>query len=466
MKSLLLKTLLAFAVILAGLGPTLAAPGPADSGSLQDCHFEFDGSSLRLVCDDPQPAPTLTPTPTPTLDENDEGEPDEGSLSAVEDQPNILVIYTDDQRSNTFDAMPGVQSRIAADGVTFTNSFVTTPLCCPSRATFLTGLYAHNHGVLINRFSTQILDATSTLATWLDPTYETAFVGKYLNPYKSSIRQGTAVIPHGWDYWVAIDGVPKYDFTLFDNGVYRDSDPDEYATDALTDSAVSFIEGADEPFFLWLSYNAPHAPNDDPPGVTCPLDFPGQQSCSLAAIDQALDRVLDALGDQINNTFIVFTSDNGVSWGEHIPIAKKSCPYEECLRVPLIIRYPPVTGAGGFNVGAFVLNIDLAPTIAEIAGVATPEVDGLSLLGLLQSGGLPQARPDFLFEMADMEDDPSGRIEGVRANKWKLIVQADGSQELYKIKRDPGENKNLINKPRFQQIRQSMLARLDVLRQE
>ncbi len=202
-----------------------------------------------------------------------------GQATAAQSRPNVVVVMSDDQTLESMKVMDNVNSLIGDQGVTFTNSFVNFSLCCPSRATFLTGQYAHNHRVLTNkppdggyqRFES--LHAHNNLAVWLRQAgYYTAMIGKYLNGYANQ-----PAIPSGWSEWhaVAPNWVKAYDYTVNDNGslAHHGRDPADYEQDVLTSKAVDFVDRRaprTQPFFLWLTYQAPHTagpnPNPNPPG--------------------------------------------------------------------------------------------------------------------------------------------------------------------------------------------------------
>jgi hypothetical protein len=205
-----------------------------------------------------------------------------GSAQPEPDQrPNVVVLMTDDQTLESMRVMPGVRRMLAERGTTFSRSFVSFPLCCPSRATFMTGQYAHNHGVLGNRPPTGgygRLRRRETLPVWLDRAgYETMHVGKFLNRYGQDL--GPYHVPPGWDEWQGSIDPSTYQYTgvtLNENGSLS-SYPGEYSTDLYAERAVELIEDAaseDEPFFLSVGFLAPHTGGpgdpDDPPGLATP----------------------------------------------------------------------------------------------------------------------------------------------------------------------------------------------------
>jgi len=429
--------------------------------------------------------------------------------TTTDTRPNIVVIYTDDQHWNTLDYLPNVMHRLAAEGIEFTNSFVTTSLCCPSRASFLSGQYTHNHGVWENippNGGVESFNDTSTLATSLkDAGYSTSFVGKYLNGY----WRIPDYIPPGWDDWNVFVEAGFYNYKLNENGIFKDYGfgVSDYSTDVFKDLAVNFIQSADSPFFLMMSPLAPHtdvflgrpipAPRHEgtcdglplhrPPSYNeddisdkpsfikrIPLwdemrtdlvdKFREDQICTLKAVDDAIASILDALGPELDNTVIIFTSDNGYLWGEH-RLEKKWRFYDEASRVPLVIRYPKLIPENVTN-NDLVLNIDIAPTIAELAGASlTIPVNGNSLVSLLNG---EDWRDDFL-----MEQNRNGEQAGVRTLQFKYVehIMVGGNEgrnefEFYDLLVDPYELNNEINNPVYSEIIDNLAQRLEELKLE
>ena len=384
-------------------------------------------------------------------------------------QPNIIVIMADDLDLGSFNVMieelmPNTVTHLIDQGITFTNAFVSTSLCCPSRATFLTGQYAHNHEVKTNfppDGSVTKFDDISTLPTWLQGAgYHTGFVGKYLNGYGTdqtmlteSEKDDADYIPPGWNDWQALIGNSTYrvyTYGINDNlslALYGEDDTD-YQTDVLALRAAEFIADADmindaQPFFLWVSPLAPHVESAAPdvPGCTGTFwnksirpaprhlnmlvavppkpdsfdeddmsDKPpflqgvppmtlDDKSCvkdqyldrlkSLGAIDDMVGTIFDKLIDldELANTIVIFTSDNGFFLGHH-RLTHKLFAYEESIRVPLIYR--PAGGTTPIVVDRYVINNDLAPTIVELAGATAGLVaDGRSFVPLLTNPSAP-----------------------------------------------------------------------------
>jgi arylsulfatase A-like enzyme len=409
-------------------------------------------------------------------------------------RPNIVVIMSDDERLDGTSVMRNVQRLLVDRGVTFTDYHVTTSSCGPSRATILSGDYSHHTGVIANFGPTggPAFNSSSTLATWLhDAGYETGLVGKYLNGYAS---WGQEVTPPGWDDWVAMDSTPVekyYNYALDENGTivrygYASSD---YSTHVLTGKAVDFIHEARRPFFLYFAPVAPHLPaipakrDRNKLQNLAPLNSPAfnqrnvgkepwavwhknlmsaaarlyvkhvrrRQEQSLLSLDRGVKQIVDALAQrhELRNTVILYTSDNGFLWGEH-RLGGKLWPYEESTHVPLVVRTPWTTHAT--KSAKPVLNVDLAPTIAALAGVQPPvPEDGRSFLPLLQGTKIPW-RGSFLVEYLGPDKLASGGpypYIGVQSKKYLYVEYFNGWRELYNLRRDPWELDNVAEDPAY-----------------
>jgi N-acetylglucosamine-6-sulfatase len=416
-----------------------------------------------------------------------------------------VIVETDDQTAEEIRAMPRTQALIGAEGTTFANSFVSLSLCCPSRSTLLTGRYAHNHGVLdivppYGGF--ERLDGRETLPVWLQRAgYATVLVGKYLNRYG---RRDPTEIPPGWTEWHGLvdpSTYRYYGYTINDDGLptRHGSGPFDYQTDVLTRRAEDVIERrapSEQPFFLWLTYVAPHngGPREpwDPPELATPVPalrhrtmfadthFPRapsfderdvrdkppairgrprlplemkwaidehyvQELESLQAVDEGVEGVVDALrrSGELENTLIVFTSDNGFLHGEHRVPTGKVLPYEESIRVPLLMRGPGVPR--GEVRDQLVANVDLAPTVLEAAGALAPWVpDGESLLGFLRDPFLETER-DILLEGPARRRSGRLRFTGLRTRTHVYVERDTGERELYDLRTDPYELRNLAS---------------------
>jgi N-acetylglucosamine-6-sulfatase len=418
-------------------------------------------------------------------------------------RPNIVVIVTDDQRADALDRMPAVRSRLAGAGITFANAFVGNPLCCPSRATLLTGLHSHSTAVWNNEipFGGHATFAASraenrTIAVALDAAgYRTIFVGKYLNGYSGPD------VPPGWDDWRAFNGAPGYfgyELTVNGRRVRYGHDAREYSTDVLGGKAARAAATAREPFLLVFSPAAPHRPatpaprhanvrlrlpgfappsfgerdlSDKPAYVRAgarPLNaaqarFRERQYRSLLAVDDAVARILDALerSGRLHDTIVVFTSDNGVEWGEHgFPSVRKGVPYDGATRVPLVVRYDALV-AGPRTETRLISNADLAPTLAELAGVRFP-TEGRSLLPLLRGELGIEWRTELVVESAGGED-PELEIPsycGVRSARYSYVLYATGEEELYDLSSDPFQLESRAGEPAFRAVRREALEDL------
>ncbi len=429
-------------------------------------------------------------------------------------RPNIVFILVDDLRwdalgvaGHPFVKTPNID-RIAKEGVTFRNTFVTTPLCSPSRASFLTGQYAHKHNIVGNE-KPQILNPLSFKLTTFPMLlqragYETAYIGKW--------HMGNDDAPRpGFDRWVSFKGQGVYNDPVINFDGKAEKVPG-YMTDLLSDHAVEFVKRRRaKPFMLYLAHKAIHGPftpaerhkdlyadqaikrapnaQDMLEGKPMlrrtvgerPAARPGggpngelirnQMRC-LTAIDEGVGRLLKVLEEtaQLDNTVIIFTSDNGYFWGEH-GLGDKRAAYEESIRVPLFVRYPKMikpSGAGATREQA-ALNVDIAPTLLELAGAPIPkEMHGRSLAPLFK-GDSPKWRDAFLTEYFAEERFPNiASWRAVRATRWKYIhyTELEGADELYDLKADPGEMKNLIADPGAQQALKEMKRELQRLLKE
>jgi N-acetylglucosamine-6-sulfatase len=440
-----------------------------------------------------------------------------GSGEAARERPNVVVVLADDLDLASTSVMRYVQESLAPKGVTFANAFVTTPLCCPSRATLLTGQYAHNHGVRSNDPPSggyPALDGSSTLPVWMAQAgYRTGFVGKYLNRYGSpGLGLDPREVPPGWSDWHAFtlhSEYHMYGYTLNVNGRLRHYGhrPRDYQTDVLARHAVRFVErGArqTDPFMLVVAPLAPHdeagshdvlrnpqpAPRHLGRFATRPLpvspafnepdmaDKPrfargrtqlGDEEIqdlanlyrsrmeSLLAVDDLVRRLAGALRatGELDNTIVIFTSDNGFLLGEHRQVGKKDV-YEESVRVPLIVRGP------GFPRGVTreqpVANIDLAPTIAEMTGVRPGlDVDGRSLAAVASN---PRVHRHRALVLEGFIDRP---YEALRTPRFVLVRYEAGGSELYDLRSDPHQLENLRGDPSYAGVKHRLSRRLEEL---
>lgn len=457
----------------------------------------------------------------------------ERSLTEGAPRPNVVVVMVDDLDVDTMDDLlrhdltPNIEHYLVNEGLVFDRSFVATALCCPSRATFLTGQYAHNTGVYTGKVKEEnggvdALDDTSTLATWMqDAGYRTGHIGKYLNGYglneTSPIPQlHPTYVPPGWDHWQATIGSGTYN--TFNYRINNTVDgvthiarhgegPEDYQTTVLSRRATRFLRDAEErddaqPFFLVVAPLAPHSegrrdktrrwshylnpdPMDlvekpeqmaliqtlsprsfdkpsfdysDPLGPTWvrqegrdPLSetdkadliaFYRDRLAAMLAVDDLVGKLISNLkqSGELDNTVIIFTSDNGYLFGEH-RLHGKRVAYEESIRVPLFIRIP---GTAPAVIDHKVLNADLAPTITALTGVvAGHAMDGRSLLPIIADAGAAWRRRVLIEYLGEQTDIPA--YAGLRTDDYLFVRYFDdsGQRELYDLRQDPFQTDNV-----------------------
>jgi arylsulfatase A-like enzyme len=387
-------------------------------------------------------------------------------------RPNIVVIVTDDQRADSLEVMPQTRAFLGDGGVTFPQAFVATPLCCPSRASIMTGRYAHNHGVRNNRLTPE-LDHTTTMQAALKAAgYQTAISGKFLLYWDLSQP------PPNFDHWSIVNETDYYgDYYSVDG---QRQQINEYSTDFIAAKALEFLDGfeADDarPFFLYVATQAPHEPfipehdyeaasvpewqpspavheedrSDKPPfvaihrhGETEARRVREAQLRTLYSVDDLVAAVagkLAALGED-GDTLVILTSDNGYFWGEHGQ-KSKSLPYTEGIHVPLLLRFPGRVVPGTAD-PRWASVADVAPTVIQAAGVAPAGLmDGNSLLA-------PPTRTEHFVEYS--------RDPGFRYPPWASLrdlssqyieyYEDDGRiafREYYDLQADPYELENLL----------------------
>ena len=421
---------------------------------------------------------------------------------------NLVLILTDDHRYDALGFMhPFLETphldALAGEGVHFKNAFVTTSLCSPSRASILTGLYAHRHRVVDNNHA--VPPGTVYFPQYLQQAgYDTAFVGKWHMGH-----EGDDPKP-GFDRWVSFRGQGSY--LPSPNGLNVDGErvPQKgYITDELTDYAVDWLEDrSDEaPFFLYLSHKAVHArflPAErhagrykdqeitPPPTMLLPtpdqnlprwtqdqrnswhgVDFPYHSRLdvweyyrdyleALLGVDDSVGRVVELLRSRgwLENTVVLYMGDNGFAFGEHGLIDKRQA-YEESMRIPMLMRAPGVSG--GTVVDAVVANIDVASTLLDAAALRPPsDLDGRSMLPLLRDDEAPW-RTELLYEYFWEHNFPqTPTVHALRGDRYKYIRYHGiwDLDELYDLKEDPHETRNLIASPEHRQIAVDMNHRL------
>ena len=406
-------------------------------------------STNTLALSTNTPAPTTTPTTVPAIPQG---------------KPNIILILADDLDASAIQYMPKLKALITDQGETFSNYFVSVSLCCPSRATTLRGQYAHNTEVTNNNMPTggfrkfyQLEEEKSTIAVWLQEVgYRTMLAGKYMNGYP--LKSDPVYIPPGWSEWYSpMKGDPysEYNYTLNENGqpvAYGDQ-PKDYGTDVYVGKTEDFIQRSGKegkPFFVYLAPYAPHAPYtpaprhanlftdlkaprtpnfneadvSDKPGYISnrPLLTQIQQNLidkeyreraqSLQAVDEGIEAIVNTLeaDGQLCNTYIFFVSDNGYHLGNHRQLAGKVSPYEEEMRVTMIVRGPSVPA--GVTLEHLTGNVDLAPTWADLAGAKAADFcDGRSLVPLMRANPprLNQWRQAYLYEYGPDQVDKANK---------------------------------------------------------
>ncbi len=426
-------------------------------------------------------------------------------------KPNIVLILTDDQDVESMRDMPKLQDRMVQGGTVFSHAYATTPRCCPSRASFLRGQYAHNHRILGNlppeggwkKFRSSGAER-STLATWLNQAgYTTGYVGKYMNGYGG--KRTTAYIPPGWDRWWGWQGgyheFGNY-YKINSNGQRQTYDRRKlHDTDYFSQTAESFIRdnnGVRRPWFLVVAPNSPHSPafaaerHSDmfrkaampkPPSFNEQdvSDKPNwirlhkrlnrhqvsnlqetwrQRQRSLQSVDDLVGNVVATLQEtgQSDDTYVVYASDNGHLLYRH-RVKAKGAPYEESIGIPFVVRGPGVPH--GETRGQLVGNIDFAPTVADWAGIRPPEfVDGRSFDPLLSTNPPEQWRDLLLIEMYK-----SHPFSGVRTSGAKAYFEyTNGNRELYNLQNDPYQLSSRHRARGYEELMEDLSGRMRALR--
>jgi arylsulfatase A-like enzyme len=462
------------------------------------------------------------------------------SSAVFKRSPNVIIILTDDMDMSLMPFVKNTEALIGGNGATFTNYFVTSSLCCPSRSSMLRGQYPHNTHVLSNDFPAGGFrrffvdgDEAETMAVWLKRAgYQTSLIGKYLNGYP--VFAGYNYVPAGWTDWHALFYKKETDtgdwynnYTLNENGplVEYDSSPENYSTDVFKEKSIKFIDQSvtdGDPFFLLLSLYAPHGPStpavrhsemltgleypkkpsfneadiSDKPNIIQAMTKNGDEidagdadalylkrARTMLAVDELVVEVVKKLeqSGQLDNTYIFFTSDNGFGIGEHALSPGKGLAYDEDIRVPLLVRGPGIKP--NTVITQITANIDLAPTVADIAGADPAKfVDGRSFMPLFQAeasqtldwrkgllvemGAVNTSTSSFApalvsnnfdslpfeFEYPDSVNDKfllqdnQGTYRGVKTEKFLYVEYNNGEVEFYNRVADPYEMENLAAK--------------------
>lgn len=411
-------------------------------------------------------------------------------------RPNVIMIYVDELRwdalgitGHPFVKTPNID-RLAKEGILMKNAFVTTPLCGPSRASLMSGQYAHTHGLYKNTAPKGLTQRLITYPLLMQYAgYKTAFIGKW------TTGKFADKTPHpGYDRWFLTGHNRDY---KMDPVVNVDGVPVKYkghATDIESAETVRFIkENKNKPFSISLWHRAVHTSYGDENLIASERnrnlykDVPIKRAVSaqepivvqpalknvhmkpptdedirniarmVVDIDDGVGRIVLALKEAniLDKTMIIFMGDNGFFFGEH-GFTEKRLAYEESIRVPMIVRYPPLIRAGSVS-EVPVANIDVAPTILTLAGLPVPlHTQGQSLLPLFKNGQLAHPRSSLLFEFWP-ENKNGGTGEGQGIGSWKAVrtsqwiyihwLDQEGVDELYNLQKDPFEVNNLINDP-------------------
>ena len=424
-------------------------------------------------------------------------------LFAARSKPNMIFILADDHRWDALSCMghPFIRTphldRIAAEGILFENAFVTTSLCSPSRASFLTGQYAHRHGVVTNHTPWDNHN-TTFLELLKAQGYDTAFIGKWHMPGKGLPKL------RGVDHFVSFtkeggQGV-YYDCPLIIDGVESDR-KGKYITEDLTDFALQFIKKKrNSPFCLYLSHKAVHFgfrppkhlnhiyDNVDlklPPesdtwntmtrnhlfvGALFPMNILYREYCeTVVSVDEQVGRILEQL-EQMNildDTIIIYAGDNGHLWGEH-GLYDKRLAYEESIRIPFLVRHPGLIQDPGRRAEQMILNIDLAPTLLDLAGLSVPGyMQGQSLKPILQSDRAA-GRKSWFYEHFPVFPIPIPGITAVRTDRYKYIEYQNEvrPRELFDLQADPKEKTNIIGSRQGHRLIPELRQELERLKQE
>lgn len=442
------------------------------------------------------------------------------ALHAESKQPDIVFVLVDDLRWDALGFLdhPYLETphidKLREQGANMQNAFVTTSICCPSRATFLTGTLASRHGVIDNESAEYDPDVTPPLTKYLkEAGYKTAMIGKWHMGYRSDPRRY-------FDFWLSFEGQGVYHDPIYNiNG--ENIQHTGYTTDLLTDYTIEFIESQpkDQPFFAMLSHKAVHEPFEPAPRhleafgaettTPTPVSWTTDFSCKpdwqrrdawrdvrwhyrtrdieeedlpdyippepwvadtkyvdqlrcLASVDEGVGRIIEALRKRgtLDNTLIIFTSDNGYFHLEHRRWDKRLA-YEESIRIPMVVVYPGKIEAGS-TVSQMVSNADFAPTVLDYAGLNVPQqMQGASMKPLFEEEN-PPWRDTFFYEYWKDLVHSIPTMTAVRTERYKLVTypEIDDIDELYDLQEDPHELTNLVADPAYADVYADMQRRM------
>lgn len=432
------------------------------------------------------------------------------AAAADPERPNIVLISTDDQNAYDLQWMPHTRELLGGQGVVFSSGLSPHSLCCPARASMVTGQYGQNNGVHHNSGPRggyrALVDPDNTVGRWLqDAGYRTAMVGKYMNGMGTSTAR-----PEGWTRWNPFLGRTDFTTTTFagdGDPVVRQGHVDD-VTNAYARDYVDELSG-DRPFFLWVSNYAPHRAQYRPgweeyayPAVrhqevlrdvvlpslrkrsfnerrvadqprasrrapVSPSEMQTRFSTRIASLQAADEGVRDlvatlAANGELDSTYLFFVSDNGYLLGEH-RLTHKNQIYREAMEIPFVVRVPGALGTTVSDVP--VTLVDLAPTIADLAG-ATPQrtVDGVSFAPLLHGAQSTWRDTQLIQTGRSGASQESWKIRGVRTSRYTYGVDVtNGFEQLYDRRRTPSEIRNVARKPRYRSVLDELRDRTRVL---
>jgi len=414
-------------------------------------------------------------------------------------RPNVLYIFADQWRAQAtgYAGDPNVRTpnldRLAGESIDFHRAVSGTPVCTPARATLLTGQYALTHGVFVN--DVRLDPEARTLGkVFKEAGYRTAYVGKW----HLDGQERSAFIPeerqHGFDYWKALDCTHDYN----DSKYFEDNDPaprkwDGYDAFAQAEDVISYLKSHDgsAPFFLTLSFGPPHDPYHtapeafralyDPAAIELRPNVPEEQAdywreqlagyyAHCSALDHAIGRVVETLDELglADDTILVVSSDHGDMLGSH-GAKDKQQPYDESIRIPLLLRWPRRFGRAGRKDGASIDVIDHMPTLLGLAGAPIPEsVEGRDFSGYLADGSAGFRADEALLAcphpFGQWNRDEGGReFRGVRTERYTYVRDLDGPWLLFDNANDPYQTINRVDDPACRSVREALEERLRAL---